>query len=329
MTVSDTPSLSIVVPTCNRRTLLLETISHLSLQTRRDFEIVVVDDASTTAPDEKALRTAADGLPLVLVRHPTRLGGPVAKNTGARQARGEIIAFLDDDDLLHPEFVARVLATFTRHSKIDLLFFGVQPFGANAVAHETACSDALSRVLSSVPGAHLEPGLRLFDRLIGRPLLSGVPMAFQQATLRASFFTVIGGYRPVATQWDSEFAIRAAMHGTTALLEAPLYLWRVAGQSYYTDRDKLVSVCLADVEIKERLKLDFADRGLTSLPDEIRRWFVSASADAHLELSRAYLASNDVRNAARQWAEGLRIDFNVRRVKLGARLLLGAMGARS
>lgn len=328
MSASDRPQLSVVIPTCDRPSLLLEAVSQLSLQTRRDFEIIVVDDASATAPDETALRTAAAPLSLVLVRHSNRRGGPAAKNTGAQHARGQVLAFLDDDDLLHPEFTERVLSAFALHPQIDLMFFGVAPFGTHAAAHEKACVEAVSTLLSIMPGLHLAPGLRQFDQVLAQRLLAGVPIAFQQAAVRASFFATLGGYRPVATQWDAELAIRAAMQGTTALLEAPLYLWRVAGQSYFTDRDKRISVCLADVEIKERLKFDYVERGVSSPSPEVRKWFVSASADAHLELARAYLANDDLVNAFRQWAEGLRMDFSLRRAKLGARILLGAIGAR-
>ncbi len=94
-------SVSVVIPTYNRESLVLRAIHSALGQTHTDLEVIVVDDASKD-------RTASvvDAIPdprLRLLRHPTNLGGAVARNTGLRAARGDFIALLDSDDEWLPE----------------------------------------------------------------------------------------------------------------------------------------------------------------------------------------------------------------------------------
>jgi hypothetical protein len=97
---------SVVIPTYNRLPLLLSALASVRAQRFRDFEIVVVDDGSTDGTAE-ALRTA--GMTLSLLRQDNR-GPGAARNRGAREARGDYLAFLDSDDLWFPW----TLATFSR-----------------------------------------------------------------------------------------------------------------------------------------------------------------------------------------------------------------------
>ena len=95
---------SVVVPTRNRSALLALTLHSVFRQQDVDLEVIVVDDAS--ADDTAAvLRTIADPR-LRLIRHETSQGVSAARNRGAAQARGEWIAFLDDDDLWAPAKLA-------------------------------------------------------------------------------------------------------------------------------------------------------------------------------------------------------------------------------
>jgi len=98
---------SVVIPTRNRCARLLDAIESAREQTGVEVEIIVVDDASTddtplamTALCEKEPR-------LLYVRNERPLGGGGARNAGADLAKGEFIAFLDDDDRFLPSKLAR------------------------------------------------------------------------------------------------------------------------------------------------------------------------------------------------------------------------------
>ena len=97
------PTVSVVIPTHNRWTLLPRTLGGALRQTGTDFEVVVVDDASATpAP---AMRELED--PRVrLIRTDDNRRAAGARNIGIEAARGEWVAFLDDDDLWAPDKLA-------------------------------------------------------------------------------------------------------------------------------------------------------------------------------------------------------------------------------
>lgn len=99
------PLISVILPTCNRASLLQRAIQSVRSQSDDNFEIVVVDDCSTD--DTASVVTSIRDDRLRYLRHETNKGGAAARNTGIRSARGEIIAFLDDDDEWLPEKLER------------------------------------------------------------------------------------------------------------------------------------------------------------------------------------------------------------------------------
>lgn len=91
----DSPAISVVVPTHNRRELLAGVLQALESQTigTANFEAIVVDDGSVPPLD----CNPPPGLNLQIVRHFVPLGPAAARNSGWRAARGALIAFTDDD----------------------------------------------------------------------------------------------------------------------------------------------------------------------------------------------------------------------------------------
>ncbi|MFA5111685.1 MAG: glycosyltransferase family A protein [Desulfobaccales bacterium] len=100
------PRVSVIIPTYNRAGLVREAVASVLAQTYRDFEIVVVDDASSDGTGA----ALAEWREVQVIRHPHRRGVSAARNTGIRAARGEWLALLDSDDLWLPEKLARQMA---------------------------------------------------------------------------------------------------------------------------------------------------------------------------------------------------------------------------
>jgi glycosyltransferase involved in cell wall biosynthesis len=94
------PSVSVIIPTYNRRDLLQRSLDSVFAQTYRDFEVVIVDDGSTDGT-----RAAIEGRSQVRYFFQDHGGPARARNVGIRQARGDILAFLDSDDVWWPEFL--------------------------------------------------------------------------------------------------------------------------------------------------------------------------------------------------------------------------------
>ena len=106
--VSHSPRVSVLVATYNRARVLCRAVQSVLSQTFDDFELVIIDDCST---DGTPIATAAFDDPRISVlRHPENRGQGAAFNTGLLHARGEYIAFLDDDDEWMPTKLEKQVA---------------------------------------------------------------------------------------------------------------------------------------------------------------------------------------------------------------------------
>ena len=96
---------SVVIPTHNRSGLLAMTLHSVLRQRDVELEVIVVDEASTD--DTPDVLAGLGDARVRTVRHETPHGVSAARNRGAAEARGEWVAFTDDDDLWAPEKLAR------------------------------------------------------------------------------------------------------------------------------------------------------------------------------------------------------------------------------
>ncbi len=116
---SSPAAVSVLVPVHNAGPLLLQAVQSVLAQTHADFELVLIDDGSTDGCIEAV---AALGDPRILLLRQPRQGAPAALNRGLREARGELIAFLDHDDLWAPSKLASHLSCFSTYAGTDLTF---------------------------------------------------------------------------------------------------------------------------------------------------------------------------------------------------------------
>jgi glycosyltransferase involved in cell wall biosynthesis len=92
--------LSVVIPTWNRAGLVVEAVESALAQEGGELEVIVVDDGSTDGTSEVIERKF--GKSVKLLRMATRSGAGAARNEGVRQATGDLLSFLDSDDLWLP-----------------------------------------------------------------------------------------------------------------------------------------------------------------------------------------------------------------------------------
>ena len=108
--LSDEPLFSFIMPVYNREESVRNAIRSIQRQDFTDFEIMVIDDASTDA-SAVTIQTLADADPRIrLIRLDTNRGPGVARNVGVEQARGKYIGICDSDDFIAPG----ALAAFAR-----------------------------------------------------------------------------------------------------------------------------------------------------------------------------------------------------------------------
>ena len=315
------PRISVVIPTHNRPELLAEALQSMVQQTAGDWEVIVVDDGSSP-PVSLGELAEGWGEKLRVLRHAMPKGGPAAKNTGAQAARGDIIAFLDDDDLYAPEYLERALYVLERYPEVSVVFMGVSWFGANAEWGEEAYRQAMDKTLQEARGIEAEPGVILFgDALVGA-LLNRVPMAFQRPVVRRRAFEAIGGYREACLLWDCDWATRAALQVRSALLNEGVYRQRADNQGFSSKRERRLEHLLSGVEIRDRLLQQVA---LLDRHKDKSRLFREAAAKGWFDLAYYYYGSGRPGKALAAWWQSQKRLFKAGRAKLLIRLLLSVL----
>lgn len=120
------PRVSVVIPTYNRREMVVEAIESVLAQTYRDFEVIVIDDGSTDGTEAHLQPYLASGR-IAYERQENR-GVAAARNTGIRLARGELVCFLDSDDLWSPTKLSVQIEFADSHPECALIATDLQGF---------------------------------------------------------------------------------------------------------------------------------------------------------------------------------------------------------
>ncbi len=171
------PLVSIIVRTKDRPKLLMRALRSIAAQTYRSIEVVVVNDGGCPL-DTTALRSVIGDIPLKYLPLEQNTGRAHAGNEGIRNAKGEYVGFLDDDDEFYPEHLGTLVASLSG-SGCDVAY------GAVEFVDEVLDSEG-TRVSSHLKGTFATP-FSYDDLLIGNyiPLIS---LLFRAATLRSFMF---------------------------------------------------------------------------------------------------------------------------------------------
>ena len=129
-------TVSVVIPTRNRCNQLARCLHSLAHQERSPDELLVVDNASSDDTAGTVARLQTD-FPVRLVRESV-VGVATARNRGLREARGEIVAFIDDDAVAEPGWLAAVEGAFLGDERIGIV-------GGSILNLDTGATDPVSR----------------------------------------------------------------------------------------------------------------------------------------------------------------------------------------
>jgi len=112
------PAVSVVVPTYNAQSFIVETLRSVLDQTMGDLELIVVDDGSS---DDTVALVGAIGDPRIRLVPQANAGRCVARNRGLDLARAPLVCFLDHDDVWHPQKLAAQLQVLEREPDTALV----------------------------------------------------------------------------------------------------------------------------------------------------------------------------------------------------------------
>lgn len=112
--------ISIIIPYYNAKKFIIETVESVINQTYKNIEIIIVDDGSNDNV-EKILKDYIASKKLTLIKK--KNGGPAsARNIGIKYASGDLIAFLDADDIWLPEKLEKQISLVNKHKKPIITF---------------------------------------------------------------------------------------------------------------------------------------------------------------------------------------------------------------
>lgn len=111
------PAVSVIIPTYNYARFVTEAVDSVLAQTYGDLEVIVVDDGSTDDTPER-MKTYGDRVRYI---RQANQGPSATRNNGIEAARGDLIAFLDADDVWHPGKLRAQMSYLEAHPDVALL----------------------------------------------------------------------------------------------------------------------------------------------------------------------------------------------------------------
>jgi glycosyltransferase involved in cell wall biosynthesis len=213
------PEVTVVIPTHNRWQMLERTLTTVLAQRDVVFEVIVIDDGSQ---DQTSSRLKASIDPRVKSwQNHVAQGVAAARNSGIALARGEWVAFIDDDDLWAPDKLAAQLRAARSRPEADWVVVG---------------EVTVNRELQ-VRGARRPPRRREYRQVLRYHI---VPAGGSGMMARTHLLRRLGGFNPdlaVLADWD--LWIRLFLAAPGADVSRPLVAYRVHPDSMSHDGSRL------------------------------------------------------------------------------------------
>ena len=207
--------LSIVIATYNRYKDLVDCLDSIIKMNYLPFEIIIVDSSSTD--DTRKIK---DSYPIrfVSIKEKSR---ERARNIGSSLAEGDIVAFLDDDVLAHPQWSKHLVETY-KHSQIGGVGGRVIPYGAPENFYQ--------KVIKVDVGKIFKTGFVMgnYDTLLESPIevdsLIGCNMSFRKGVMKK-----VGGFDENFSgncfRDDTDYCVRIRKQGYKLLYQPKALVW--------------------------------------------------------------------------------------------------------
>ena len=262
---------SVVIPTYNRKKVG-ETVKTVINQTYENLEIIVVDDCSET-PAKKRLEDIEDDR-LQVFRHEENKNGAAARNTGIRNAKGDYVAFLDDDDTWKEQKIER---------QINKLQEKGPSYGACYTWAESRYNDRIEILRSQKEGD-----------ITGDVLLMNVDGSFGSTlTVESSIAKSIGGFdEGFDRHQDWEFLIRVLSETQICCVKEPLLI-----------RDQRGG--LTDTEVVIESKRKFLSKYSSQIKDTGLVASKKIYARHYLEVAKIAMRNRDYLTGFRYYAKAI------------------------
>lgn len=168
------PKVSVIIPAYNIAAYAAETLDSVFAQTFKDYEVIVVNDGSQDTAELKA--ALAPYVEKIVYGEQANLGASQARNAAICLSRGELLAFLDGDDVWLPEFLASQIA-FLEENNLEMVYCDALLFGEKFFAGKTFMQSAPSNgAVTSVSLINTECNVITSGTIIKRRLIEKFDM---------------------------------------------------------------------------------------------------------------------------------------------------------
>ena len=268
------PRVTVLTTLYNKGPFVEEAIKSILDNTFTDFELLVVDDASTDDGLERVRRFTDPRIRILTSEENT--GRAAAANRGYDAASGDYVAVLDADDIAHPERLAKQVAFMDAHPEIGICGSYAHVFGARDRMVEWPTTEEEAR------------GVLLFQD----PLLYGSAM-IRRSVLETNNLRCRTDWR--APGMDYLFLLSIAQHARMATIPEPLTSYRIGEQNFRHGHDHF--------EVRSAIFREvFRFYGIPATEEDVA---------SHLLLEQCYRVLPDAKQvrALHTWVEKLR-SFN-------------------
>jgi glycosyltransferase involved in cell wall biosynthesis len=257
------PSITIVLPIHNGARYLDEAVASLVSQTLQDWELVIVDDASTDATAELIESWERKDARIRSLHLDRNAGLPAALNAGFALARGRYLTWTSDDNAFRPDALAELRRALESQPRADVVYSGfteIDPDGTTL------------REVQARPPEPLVTGNR-----IGACFL-----------YRREVDAALGGYdESLFLAEDYDFWLRASLRFTLRAVDRSLYIYRRHPESLSATRSEQVEAAARRAVEQHLLRLERGERGRALLTLAIHDYANQRSISGRRHLLRA------------------------------------------
>lgn len=216
------PLVSVVIPTHNRLEYLKEAIASIKDQICKDWELIVIDDASSDGTWQYLSELNDDRIRVF--RQSKNSERSAARNRGLSEAKGQFIMFLDDDDRLRSDALIKLVKPLNKNPKL------------------VAAVGARRRFKEGVYGVRIEHPQIPIKRIIWPDLLTGWVAVSGQNLYRTALLRKIGGYNTQLNRAeDRELWLRVGRLGQVILVPAITVEIRTHSGQQHSKPDEVIT----------------------------------------------------------------------------------------